>query len=84
LTYVSEPDLGSIRKDRDEDSMEDAAPGDKLQALDRVSEDADGVNEAADPVGHGLHVQGPVELGREEDTQVPDGLGDGNPVGGVG
>jgi len=82
--YVSKPNLGSVCKDRDEDSVEDVVPGDKLQASDRVSEDAEGMNEATDSVGHGLHMQGPVELGREKHAQVSDGLGDGDPVGRVG
>jgi len=44
LTDVSEPDLGSVCKDRDQDSVKDPSPGDKLQAVDGVSEDAEGLN----------------------------------------
>jgi len=44
LTYVSEPNLGSVRKDRNENRMKDAAPWDKLQALDRIPEDAKSLN----------------------------------------
>src|SRR6266850_4841169 len=84
LTDVSEPDLGSVCKDRDEDSVKDAAPRDKLQASDGISEDAESLNEAADTVGHGLDVKCPVEFGREEDTQITNGLGNGDLVGRVG
>ena len=32
-------------------------------------------------VGHSLDMERPVEMGHKEDTQVTNGLGDGDPVG---
>jgi len=44
LSDVSEPNLGSVSKDRNKGRVEDTAPRDKRQASDRVSEDAEGLN----------------------------------------
>jgi len=44
LTKVSKPDLGGIGKDGDANGMEDLVPRDELQALDGISEDAEGPN----------------------------------------
>jgi len=63
---VSEPDLRSVGKDRNKGRVKDATPGDKLQAADGISEDAERLNEAAHAVGHGLDMKSPVEFGREK------------------
>ena len=44
MTNVSEPDLGSVGKDRDKNRVENAAPWDKFQASDGVSKDAESLN----------------------------------------
>jgi len=41
LSDVSEPNLGSVRKDRNQDGVKDTVPGDKCQASDGISEDAE-------------------------------------------
>ena len=84
MTDVSEPDLGCVGKDRNKGRVEDAPPGDKPQAPDGVSEDAERLNEATYTVGHCLDMERPVKFGRKEYSQVANGTGDGNSVGRVG
>jgi len=81
LTDVGEPYLGCVSEDGDAYGMEDFAPRDELQALDGVSKDTEGPNEAAHVVGHGADVKRPIKLGGEEDPKVAEGGSDRNAVG---
>jgi len=81
LADVCEPDLRSVGENGHADGVEDFAPGDKLQAPDGVTKDAERSDEAADAIRHGTDMEGPVELGSEEDPKIADGLGNWDGVG---
>jgi len=81
LTDVGEPDLRCVGENGDTYGVEHLVPGDELQALDGIPEDAEGPNEAVHAVGHGADVKSPVELGGEEDPKIAEGRGDRNAKG---
>src|SRR6266850_2763471 len=81
LGDIGEPDLGGIGEDGEADHVEDSVPRDELQATDGITEDTEGLNKAADTVGHGANMETPVKLGGEEDPKVTEGGGGSDAVG---
>src|SRR5579863_8496360 len=66
LLYVSEPDLGTVRKDWDDYGDEYFTPLDIRNSADGVTYDFEGLDGASSPVGEGGNVGGPLECGGEE------------------
>jgi hypothetical protein len=64
------PYWGTVCQDRDDDSLEKAAPGGEADAPDGVPKDTQAVYHGSGPVSHDGNVRPPVQFVRDEDPEV--------------
>ena len=77
LFYVSEPDLGAVRKNWDDYGDEDSSPLNIRNSADGVTYYLEGLDGAPSSIGEGGNVGGPLECGGEEYPEVSQVIGDG-------